>query len=398
MTTPVNHEVSDDGADEIDRWSTMTDDAAERDGAGRPSVPGLDVSGLASWLTETRPDLLEHGYHRSHEHRLTATVIAGGRSNLTYRVDGARLPLVVRRPPLGHVLASAHDMRREHRIISALADSAVPVPPAIAFVDDTEERRVTSTPFFVMELVEGRVLSSRSQNQRYSPEGLRRLGLDLAATLADLHAIEPASVGLADFGRPDGYLERQLRTWRRQYDASRSRELPTLDALQDALGERMPTTPRSSLVHGDYRLDNALVADDGPDTHEPHIAAILDWEMSTIGDPLVDLGMFGLYWTISDLPGARGLMPSAVDPDAGYPAFDELVDVYAARAGTVVPDLGWYRAFAAYKLAVIAEGIHLRWQSGETVGEGFDRIGALVEPLAGEGLSRLGIRHASERL
>ncbi|WP_419817546.1 phosphotransferase family protein [Glaciibacter flavus] len=344
--------------------------------AGSP--PGVDVPGLTRWLEDAHPELAHAP--------LTATVIAGGRSNLTYRVDGARIPLVFRRPPLGHVLASAHDMHREHRIISALAGSAVPVPPAIAFVDDTEADRVTGTPFFVMALVEGRVLAHPSQNRHYRPAGLHHLGIELAQTLADLHAIDPASIGLADFGRPEGYLERQLRTWRRQYDASRSRELPRLDALQDALGDRMPASQRSGLVHGDYRLDNALVGD-GDDG--PRIAAILDWEMSTIGDPLVDLGMFGLYWTIADLPGALGPMPSAVDTSAGYPSFDELVDAYAAREGTSVPDLGWYRAFAAYKLAVIAEGIHLRWQAGETVGEGFDRIGALVDPLAGEGLTRL---------
>ena len=346
-------------------------------------VPGLDVAGLTDWMRRAHPELAPGD--------LVAQVIAGGKSNLTYRVDGAGIPLVVRRPPLGHVLASAHDMRREHRVISALRGTPVPVPPAIDFVDDTADAEVTGTPFFVMEFVDGVVMSRPDQNAAFSAEGLRGLSLRLAEVLADLHAVDPASVGLGDFGRADGFLERQLRTWRRQYDASRSRDLPTLDRLQDDLAARMPASDRSTLVHGDYRLDNAIVApgQNGGSADAARIAAILDWEMSTIGDPLVDLGMFGLYWNVGALPGAGSALPSAIDPAAGYPAFEELVDAYATRAGIPVPDLSWYGAFAAYKLGVIAEGIHFRFGRGETVGAGFDRIGALVEPIAGEGLRQL---------
>ncbi|WP_019180022.1 phosphotransferase family protein [Microbacterium yannicii] len=338
-------------------------------------VPGLDVAGLTTWLTAAHPDLVAGP--------VTAEVIAGGRSNLTYAVDGGRMPLILRRPPLGHVLSSAHDMRREHRVISALADTAVPVPRAIDVVDDTEPAIVTGTVFFVMERAPGRVLARRAQNADYTAAGLRRLGLDLARHLADLHAVDPAEVGLADFGRPDGYLARQLSTWRRQLDASRSRETPQLDALQASLADGIPRTIRSGIVHGDYRLDNALVVGGGD---EPRISAILDWEMATLGDPFVDVGMLGMYWDIAALPGGEGVVPSAVDPAAGYPGFDELVEAYAERAGIRVPDLRWYRAFAAYKLAVILEGIHYRFQAGDTVGDGFDRMGALVEPLAQAGL------------
>ncbi|MEV8266811.1 phosphotransferase family protein [Microbacterium sp. NPDC076911] len=338
-------------------------------------VPGLNVAGLTAWLDEAHPDLARD--------ELTATVIAGGRSNLTYAVEGASMPLIVRRPPLGHVLSSAHDMRREHRVISALAGSAVPVPAAIDVVDDTDEHLVTGTTFFVMQRAPGRVLAHPAQNANYSPAGLRALSKELIRDLADLHAIEPASVGLGDFGRPDGYLERQLSTWRRQLDASRSRDTPELDALQASLANDTPVATRASIVHGDYRLDNALVVGD---SDSPHISAILDWEMATLGDPFVDLGIFALYWEIADLPGASGAVPSAVDAAAGYPSFEELVEIYAERAGTGIPDLRWYRAFAAYKLAVILEGIHFRYQAGDTVGEGFDRIGALVAPLASKGL------------
>jgi aminoglycoside phosphotransferase (APT) family kinase protein len=339
-------------------------------------VPGLDVAGLAAWLTETHPELVDGP--------VEASVIAGGRSNLTYAVDGTRTPLIVRRPPLGHVLSSAHDMRREHRVISALAGTAVPVPRTVDVVDDTEAGRVTGTVFFVMERSPGIVLARPSQNSAYTAAGLRSLSIDLVRCLADLHAVDPADVGLADFGRPDGYLARQLSTWRRQLEASRSRDTPALDALQESLTDGMPHSSRTGIVHGDFRLDNALVVGDAD---EPRISAILDWEMATLGDPFVDLGIFALYWDIADLPGGfAGAVPSAVDPAAGYPTFDELVEVYAQRAGIGIPDLHWYRAFAAYKLAVILEGIHYRYQAGDTVGEGFDRMGALVEPLAQKGL------------
>ncbi len=332
-------------------------------------VPGLDTAALTTWLAGAHPELAEG--------RLSATVIAGGRSNLTYAVGGARRPLVLRRPPLGHVLSSAHDMRREHRVISALANTPVPVPIAVDIVDDTGGA-ITGTPFFLMERAPGRVLSRRTQNADYTPEGLRAVSLELARALADLHAVDPASVGLADFGRPDGYLARQLKTWRRQLDASRSRATPALDALQARLGEGMPVAVRAGIVHGDYRLDNALV--DGP---EPRLTAILDWEMATLGDPLVDLGILALYWDIAQLPDAfPGAVPSAVDPAAGYPSFAQIADAYAEHAGVDIPQLGWYRAFAAFKLAVICEGIHFRYQAGDTVGTGFDRMGELVEPLA----------------
>lgn len=337
-------------------------------------VPGLDVDGFRAWLEASHPDLAGGP--------ITARVIEGGRSNITYALEGAASELILRRPPLGHVLASAHDMRREHRVISALGGSAVPVPVAIDVVDDTETAQVTGSTFFVMKRSPGRVLARRGQNAEFSPVALHGVGIELAQHLADLHAVDPASVGLSDFGHPVGYLDRQLTTWQRQLDASRSRATPTLDALQESLSGDVPETARTGIVHGDYRLDNALVTGTGD---QAHISAILDWEMAALGDPLVDLGIFALYWDIADLPGAEGAVPSAVDPAAGYPTFDEIVDAYAAHAQITVPPLQWYRAFAAYKLAVILEGIHFRYQAGGTVGAGFDTIGGLVEPLARRG-------------
>ncbi|KQR16881.1 phosphotransferase family protein [Cellulomonas sp. Leaf334] len=343
-----------------------------------PDPPGLDVAQLEAYLRREHPDVVGDG-------TLSARVIAGGRSNLTYRVDGGARPLVVRRPPLGHVQTTAHDMAREHRVISALQGSRVPVPPLVALVDDPSAG--TGGVFYVMDLVEGTVLAHPSQNTTYTADELRAVSIELATLLAELHAIEPADVGLADLGRSDGYLDRQLRRWRTQLDGSRSRPVPSLDDLQGRLAERVPTTRRSSIVHGDYRLDNVLV---GTSTGgSPRITAILDWEMATLGDSAVDLGMLGLYWHIRRIEGGGSVAPSAVDPAAGYPEFDELVDAYSARLGSSVPDLGWYRAFAAYKLAVILEGIHFRFLGGDTVGDGFDRIGALVAPLADEGLAQL---------
>jgi aminoglycoside phosphotransferase (APT) family kinase protein len=263
------------------------------------------------------------------------------------------------------------------------------VPPTVAVVDDTEAAEVTGTVFFVMEHVAGAVLARPEDNAAWTGEGLGRLAIELVEVLADLHAVDPATVGLADFGRPAGYLARQLKTWRRQYDASRSRPQPRLDTLQERLGAAVPDDgARTGIVHGDYRLDNVLVA--GP-PEAPHIAAVLDWEMATLGDPLMDLGMLGMYWHIRDLTEAAGVddVAGAIAPGAGYPDFAEVIDAYAARAGIAVPDLSWYRAFACYKLAVILEGIHYRFTGGQTVGAGFDTIGALVGPLAEEGLARL---------
>ncbi|MQM26693.1 phosphotransferase family protein [Glycomyces albidus] len=337
-------------------------------------VPGLDAAGLARWLAREHPDLAGEG-------PLRAALIDGGRSNLTYRIDGAKAPLVLRRPPLGHALPTAHDMRREHRVISALKGT-VPVPATVDVVDDTEAGEVTGTVFFVMEHVDGQVLDHPDRNADWTPAGLHRLGIEVAEILADLHAAEPEPLGLGGFGRPDGYLARQMRTWRRQLDASRSRETPALDALGGRLAAAVPASGRSGIVHGDYRLDNMLVA--GPPA-APRVAAVLDWEMATLGDPLVDLGMLGMYWHIRELPGGERAAGPIV-PGAGYPGFDEVADAYAHRAGTPVPDLRWYRAFACYKLAVILEGVHYRYTRGQTVGEGFDAIGALVAPLAEEGL------------
>jgi aminoglycoside phosphotransferase (APT) family kinase protein len=346
----------------------------------RISLPGLDLPRLEGWLLHHQPELLGDG-------ALSTSLIAGGRSNLTYSLDGAASPLVLRRPPLGHVQSTAHDMAREFRVISALRDSAVPVPRAVLFVEDPAAG--ADGPFYLMQRMPGRTLSSRADNAAYSPAQLRRLSSELMGTLAALHTIDPVEIGLGDFGRPDGFLARQVERWGRQYDGSRSRSLPTLDELQEELRVRIPETRRSSIVHGDFRLDNALVTDlDG----EPTISAILDWEMATLGDSLTDLGLFGLYWNINEVAGIpEGIVASSVSMDDGYPSFPELVAEYEDATGMTVPELPWYLGLAAFKLAVILEGIHFRYRAGQTVGDGFESIGSLVDPLA-----RAGRRYLAE--
>jgi len=343
------------------------------------SPTGLELGTFERWLAGRHPELRGDGV-------LTAELLTGGLSNLTYRIDGAAVPLVLRRPPLGHVLSTAHDMAREFRVLSGLHGTAVPVPEPYVLETDAAGAAGVGAEFYLMQRVDGETLDDRGDNAGYTAEELRAISLELARTLARLHSLDPASTGLGDVGRPDGFLERQLRRWATQYAGNRFRELPDLDRLLARLRERLPVTRWSSLVHGDYRLDNALVrrTDDGP-----RIAAVLDWEMATIGDSLTDLGLLGLYWDLAELLGDSAASRTAVDPAAGYPAFDELLDAYAACRGIRVPELGWYLGFAAAKLAIILEGIQLRHDQGETVGEGFDHVGELVPLLAAAGLRRL---------
>ncbi|RZU11753.1 phosphotransferase family protein [Streptomyces sp. BK239] len=331
--------------------------------------PGLDLDRLRTLLDRERPGLV-HG-------PLTGRLIEGGRSNLTYAVADGESKWVVRRPPLGHVLATAHDMRREHRVISALHPTDVPVPRPVLLCED---EGVLGAPFYVMEFVTGTPYRTAEQLAPLGPERTRNAMLSLVDTLVDLHAVDPAEVGLADFGRPEGFLDRQLRRWGKQLDASRSRELAGVDELHAALGRSLPTSPAPAVVHGDYRLDNVLIGEN--DT----IRAILDWEMSTLGDPLTDLGLLVMYSVPLEVANSP---VSTTATAAGHPSPAELVERYAARSGRDVSAVAWYTAFAWFKLAVILEGIHYRYTLGQTVGGGFDRIGELVPVFIDHGLTTL---------
>ncbi|MEN3584540.1 phosphotransferase family protein [Streptomyces sp. ZYX-F-203] len=320
--------------------------------------PGLDVDRLRGLLDRERPGLVRGP--------LSARLIEGGRSNLTYAVTDGRSRWVVRRPPLGHVLATAHDMRREHRVISALGATGVPVPDTVLLCED---EGVLGAPFYVMEFVEGTPFRGADQLAALGPERTREAVLRLVDTLVELHSVDPVGAGLADFGRPEGFLDRQLRRWGRQLEASGDRDLPGIDALRAELARELPRSPTPTVVHGDYRLDNVLI--DGND----RITAVLDWEMSTLGDPLTDLGLLAMYSEPLDVPGSP---VSTTARAAGHPTPRELIERYAARSGRDVSGVAWYTAFAWFKLAVILEGIHYRYTLGRTVGAGFEHIGGLV--------------------
>ncbi|MBT2369588.1 phosphotransferase family protein [Streptomyces sp. ISL-10] len=323
-----------------------------------PAPQGLDPEQLRGHLDRERPGLVSGP--------LSARLIQGGRSNLTYAVTDGTGRWVVRRPPLGHVLATAHDMKREHRVISALAPTGVPVPRPVLLCEDES---VMGSPFYVMEFVEGTPYRTADQLAALGPARTRDAVLSLVDTLVDLHAVEPDAVGLGDFGRPEGFLDRQLRRWGKQLDASRNRELPGIDELHAALGRALPDSPAATVIHGDYRLDNVLIGEDD------RITAVLDWEMSTLGDPLTDLGLLVMYSHRLDLPGSP-ISTTAGAP--GHPSPGELIERYATRSGRDASAIAWYTAFAWFKLAVILEGIHYRYTLGQTVGAGFDRIGDLV--------------------
>jgi aminoglycoside phosphotransferase (APT) family kinase protein len=335
----------------------------------RTDPPGLDLARLRDFLDSRCPGLVSG--------KLSGTVVEGGKSNLTYLVGDGAATWVVRRPPLGHVLPTAHDMPREHRILEALAGTSVPVPRPFALCTDDA---VLGAPFYVMEFVPGTAYRSDSELAALGPERTRAIADALVDTLLELHHVDPAEVGVAGLGRPEGFLERQLRRWKAQLDASRSRDLSGLDALAERLAARIPASGRPAIVHGDYRLDNTLV-DAG------RITAVLDWEMSTVGDPLTDVALLVAYGEAARV-GVAG-----VGTAAGYPSAREIVDRYACAAGRDVAALPWYLGFAFFKLAVIAEGIHCRLTRGHTVGAGFEHVGASVAPLI-----RLGTDALEERL
>jgi len=320
-------------------------------------------------------------------------LIAGGRSNLTYRLTvvgaGQSRLLVLRRPPLGHVLPTAHDMGREYRVLSALSGTQVPVAQPVAFCDDTE---VIGAPFYLMEHVPGAVIRTRQDTAVLTEVQARELSEDLADMLAAIHGVDVEAVGLSGLGRGTGYLTRQLARWQRQWDLSVTREVPGYGELVARLTDRLPPEGEATLVHGDFRLDNVLVTV----AQRPRITAVVDWEMATIGDPLADLGLTLVYWTD---PGEEGwLNPAAASPDPapappvrgvstdataspGFLSRAEFAAGYAERTGRDISRIGYYVAFGYFKLAVVLEGINARYLQHQTVGEGFDQDGLAVPAL-----------------
>ena len=340
--------------------------------------PGIgSIPKLAAWLSAN----VTGGPVTVAEIRL----IAGGRSNLTYYLrtqeraadrnhDRDRYrELVLRRPPLGHVLPTAHDMSREFRVISALHGTDVPVAEPVAYCPDEE---VIGAPFYLMGYVSGHVLRTREQaEQALTPDQAGHLSGELATMMARIHMIDVGEVGLHTLGRGKGFLRRQLDRWQKQWALSQTRPVPRYDELVARLTDDLPDGTRESvtLVHGDYRLDNALVSTG----RLPCIAAVVDWEMATLGDPLADLGLTLIYWTE---PGEVGYGADATTAP-GFWTRQRFLDAYSALTGRDVSGVGYYMAFAYFKLAVVLEGINARFLKNQTVGENFDREGQAVPRL-----------------
>ncbi|MFD5063659.1 phosphotransferase family protein [Streptomyces sp. NPDC058394] len=341
----------------------------------RETVVGVDVGALQRYFERHVPEC---------DGPLRLDVLHGGRSNLTYAVTDGTHRWVLRRPPLGVLTPTAHDMDREYRVVTALGGTGVPVARAVLSCQDPE---MIGAPFCVVDFVEGAVLRDGDEAAALPAADARRAGEALVDALVELHAVDADSVGLGGFGRPEGYLERQVRRWRGQWDKVATRELPDLDRLHGRLAASLPVSGSGSgpptIVHGDYRLDNTILA---PGDYG-RIAAIVDWEMATLGDPLADLGMLLMYWDPACEPvlGARHV-PTA---NPGFPTGRELAERYAARSGRDITDIAFYQALGCFKLAVIAEGIHARYLAGDTVGTGFEKVGSAVPALLSSGLELL---------
>lgn len=308
-------------------------------------MQGIDEARVGAWL-----DGNVAGASGPYSYEL----IAGGRSNITFKVtDSNGRQMVLRRPPLGHVLATAHDMAREHRIISAVGRTDVPVPETLGLCTDVE---VNGAPFYVMAHVPGVVLDS-PQKGELLPENLRMGASEhLVDVMADLHAVDIDAVGLGDLAKREGYVERQVKRWSTQWANSKTRELPAVEEVARLLAANIPAQQGVSIAHGDYRFGNCLTNID-----TGRVAAVLDWELCTLGDPLADLGYVGIYWTDPGHPLTRTNDPSGL---AGFATFDHLVERYATRTGRDVSNIGYYKAFASFRLAVISEGVYARYLHG----------------------------------
>ena len=309
-------------------------------------LAGIDVTNVTAWL-----DAHVDGAHGPY----TFDLIAGGHSNLTFSVhDSVGNHLVLRRPPLGHVLASAHDMGREHRIISGLQTSAVPVAPALGYCDNLD---VNGAPFYVMRHVDGHVVRDLDDAiVSLTVEARSNASRSLVDTMATIHSVDLEASGLAELGRHEGYIARQLKRWYSQWNQGKTRELASVDRVHATLAAHIPEQGPASIVHGDYRLDNCMVDDDG------NVVAVLDWEICTLGDPLADLGLLQVYWT-GPTDGASAWDGTATTAE-GFWNRAELVARYAEMSGRDVSQLDFYVAFAYWKLACILEGVYGRYLGG----------------------------------
>ena len=308
-------------------------------------LPGIRVDAVTAWLAEHTPQLTLP---------LSFELIAGGRSNLTYRVtDAAGHAWALRRPPLGHLLATAHDMAREHRIVSALGHTNVPVAPLVGLCDDLG---VNDAPFYVMGFVDGVVLRDQQAALAVNPAVRRRACTTMIDTLVAIHHVDVDAVGLGTLGRKDGYIARQLKRWRQQFEDSKTRELPEIAHVHDVLVDRIPLQQGSGIVHGDFRLDNCILSPDG------EMRAVLDWELCTLGDVLADVAQLLVYWCEPTDDAYTLESPPTVAP--GFFTRDEVVSAYARQSPLDLSDFDFYLAFAYWKVACIIEGVYARFRDG----------------------------------
>lgn len=338
---------------------------------------GVRLTPLVEWMTHAGIDV-DSGSP------LRAELLAGGRSNISYRIiDAAGRDWVLRRPPLGHVLPTAHDMAREYRVLSGLNSVRFPTPTVVALCEDDS---VIGAPFMLMEYVPGRVIDSAARAGELTTDEAGTACASLVDTLAALHAIEPAAAGLDRLGRPDGYLERQVSRWRQQWDLTRTRDLADVDALGADLAERVTSVPsgRAAIVHGDYRLDNTILGLD-----EPIVRAVVDWEMSTLGDPVMDLAILLVYW-MDPGDGLRASVPVAqsITDRPGFLTRDQVTERYASASGSTLESLDFCTALASFKLAVIMESILARSLQGQQLGAGAQEIDGMRR--ATEALASMG--------
>ena len=358
----------------------MTEETVQsgEEATGTGDAPeGIDAAGVGGWFAERVPDVRPP---------LAFERISGGRSNLTYRVtDAAGRRWALRRPPLGKRLGSAHDMGREHRVIAALQDTAVPVPPVVGLCED---EAVNGAPFYVMDFVEGPVLRSLEQASAFPGEDDRRaLGMRVVDTLATIHAVDPDEVGLGDLGKKTDYVARQLHRWQGQWEKSKTRELPLVDRVHERLVARIPEQGPATIVHGDYRLDNMIL------TPEGEVAAVVDWELCTLGDPLADVGLLMVYWSEPGDEFVPLFEPATMAP--GFPSREQVRERYAERSGRDLSKLDFYVALGLWKLAIILEGVYARYAAGQygEADEGFTQFARVIEQLAeqaAEAEARLG--------